>query len=110
VPDTVPVADSHPTGDPGEPVVSASRARRGRRPPMEERIAAERGVDPRRHDWVVAAEVSVDTKTAKHADLRQSLRALRGCGSAPWRCAAASAAGRWRWATPPARRSRTNPT
>ena len=68
------------THEQAEPVaeVVVPRPPKAPKPPMEERIAAEQEADPLLHDWIVAAEVPVDTKTAKHAELRQSFRAHEG--------------------------------
>ena len=60
------------------PSTTPPTKQRAPKPPMEERIAAEKDTNPLCHDWIVAAEVPVDTKTAKHADLRQSFRAQEG--------------------------------
>lgn len=44
------------------------------KPPMADRIAAEREADPLAHEWIVAAEVSIDTRTARRASFRGSFR------------------------------------
>ncbi len=45
---------------------------------MAERIDAEIDADPMGHEWVIQATISVDSKTAKRADFRQSFRAEAG--------------------------------
>lgn len=45
---------------------------------MADRIAAELEADPLAHEWIVAAEIPIDTKTAKRAVLRHSYRTEGG--------------------------------
>lgn len=45
---------------------------------MAGRIAAEQDDNPLTHAWVVAAEVPVDTKTARRAEFRGSFRTEQG--------------------------------
>lgn len=45
---------------------------------MAGRIAAEQEADPLAHEWIVAAEVPVDTKTARRAQFRGSFRTEQG--------------------------------
>lgn len=47
-------------------------------PAMAERIVLELEVNPLSHEWVIAAEVSVDTKTARRTALRGSYRSELG--------------------------------
>lgn len=48
------------------------------KPDMAARIAEERTVDPVGHEWIVAAEVRIDNKTARRASFRGSFRAEAG--------------------------------
>lgn len=45
---------------------------------MAERIAAELEKNPLAHEWIVAAEVRLDTRTARRAAFRQSYRTIGG--------------------------------
>lgn len=48
------------------------------KPPMAARVAVERLANPLGHTWIVAAEVALDTKTAKRAAFRGSFRTDSG--------------------------------
>jgi hypothetical protein len=45
---------------------------------MQERIDAEQAANPLAHEWIVAAEILLDTKTARRASFRGSFRAEGG--------------------------------
>jgi hypothetical protein len=48
------------------------------KPSMAERIAEEQANDPVAHEWIVAAEVAIDHKTARRASFRGSFRSEGG--------------------------------
>lgn len=45
---------------------------------MAERIAAEQAENPLAHEWIAAAEVAIDTRTARRASFRGSFRTQDG--------------------------------
>lgn len=57
---------------------AASPAPEAPKPTMQERIDAEQEANPLAHEWIVAAEVALDTKTARRASFRGSFRAEEG--------------------------------
>lgn len=48
------------------------------KPDMAARIEAEQEANPLAHEWIAAAEVRIDTKTAKRASFRGSFRTEAG--------------------------------
>ena len=48
------------------------------KPDMAEKIAAEQDADPLAHEWIAAAEVAIDNKTARRASFRGSFRTEAG--------------------------------